>query len=310
MFTPARYLGLDGMKFPARATDFPTKDDMAEYLQAYADRFDLRVRHGVRIDHLSRGHDGRYLLSAGRQQVEAEHVVVAMSRHQKPRVPEFANELAREIVQIHSLDYRGPGQLADGPVLVVGAGNSGADIALDLAPLHKTFLSGRHPGHVPFRIEGFLGAHLLIYLVLNLAFHRLLTVDSRMGRKLRSTVLEHSGPLIRVKPKDLDAARVTRAARVAGVREGRPVLDDGEVLDVKNVVWCTGFEPGFSWIDLPVFDADGLPRNRRGEVVGEPGLWFVGLPFIYSLSSAMVHGVGRDAEHVAGLIAARIAADG
>jgi putative flavoprotein involved in K+ transport len=130
-------------------------------------------------------------------------------------------------------------------------------------------------------------------------FHRVLTTDTAVGRKVRPAVVSRGGPLIRVKPKDLAAAGVVRVPRTAGVRDRRPLLADGRMLDVANVVWCTGFEPGFSWIDLPVFGERGEPEHQRGVVPGAPGLSFVGLHFLYAMSSTMIHGVGRDAEYLA-----------
>jgi putative flavoprotein involved in K+ transport len=118
-------------------------------------------------------------------------------------------------------------------------------------------------------------------------------------------MLSQGGPLIRVKPKDLAAAGVERVARVSGVSDGRPVLDDGRVLDIANVIWCTGFQPGFSWIDMPVFDEHGRPRQDRGVADNEPGLYFLGLHFLYSMSSSMIHGVSRDAERIARVIGQR-----
>jgi putative flavoprotein involved in K+ transport len=304
LFTPARFDGLEGMPFPASATSFPGKDAMADYLEAYATRFALPVRRGIRVDGLTRNGEG-FVVSAGPRRFEAENVVVAMSHFQQPKVPSFAPELAPEIVQLHSLQYRGPSQLRDGPVLVVGAGNSGADIAMEVSRTHRTWLSGRHPGHVPFDIESFLGRHLFIRMVLRGLFHRMLTVRTPMGRRMRPKVLTQGGPLIRVKPKDLDAAGVQRVGRTAGVRDGRPVLEDGRHLDVANVIWCTGFTPGFSWIRLPGFDHHE-PRHERGRVPEAPGLYFVGLMFLYALSSGMIHGVGRDAKRIARDIAARM----
>jgi putative flavoprotein involved in K+ transport len=142
-------------------------------------------------------------------------------------------------------------------------------------------------------------------MVLKIVFHRLMTTDTPIGRKVRPRVISAGGPLIRVKPNDLVAAGVERIPRIAGVRDGRPQLEDGRVLDVANVVWCTGYNPGFSWIDLDVFDEHGEPRHTRGLVTGEPGLYFVGLHFLYAMSSTMIHGVGRDAEYVAEQIASR-----
>jgi putative flavoprotein involved in K+ transport len=305
LFTPARYDGLVGMPFPAAAHAFPTKDEMADYLEAYAARFELPVRTGVRVDSLTR-HGDRFLVAAGEQHIEAENVVVAMANYQQPVVPEFARQLDPGIVQLHSLNYRGPGQLAAGGVLLVGAGNSGADIALEVVAGHRTWLSGRDTGHIPFRIEGIASRLLLVRLVLRVLFHHVLTVDTPVGRRVRPKLLHRGGPLIRVKPRDLAAAGVTRVPRTVGVRDGRPLLEDGRLLDVANVIWCTGFAPGFSWIDLPVLDDRGEPLHERGLVSRMPGLYFVGLHFLYSFSLTMINGVARDAERVARVIQARL----
>ncbi len=302
LFTPARFDGLVGMRFPAPSDTFPTKDEMADYLEAYAAHFNLPVQIGVTVDRLMR-RGAVYAVSAGDRQFEADHVIVAMSDYQRCRVPSFARDLDPTIVQLHSADYRNLSQLRPGGVLVVGAGNSGADIALEAARGgHRTWMSGRDVGHVPFRIDGFAGRLLLVRLVLRGLFHRVLTVNTPIGRKLRSKLLSMGGPLIRVKPKDLERAGVERVARTAGAQNGQPVLEDGRVLDVANVVWCTGFHPGFSWIDLPIFGNDGRPVQERGVVVNEPGLYCVGLMFLYAASSVMIHGVGRDAEYIASAV--------
>jgi len=313
LFTPAAFDALDGMRFPAAPGVFPTKDEMADFLESYAARFDLPVRTGVRVDRLSR-ENGRYVVRSGDLRLEAEQVVVAMANYQAPRTPPFARALDPAIVQIHSADYRNPSQLREGGVLIVGAGNSGSEIAVELARAgRRVWMSGRDTGHIPFRTGSFVGRHVLVRLVLRGLFHRVLTVDTPLGRKVRPAVLARGGPLIRVMPRDLAALGVRRVPRVAGVRGGVPVLEDGTVPEVSNVVWCTGFHPNFGWIDLPVFDASGEPVHRRGVAGGSPGLYFVGLHFQYALSSTMIHGVGRDARHVtdrvlAGVRAARGAA--
>ncbi len=300
LFTPAEYDQLPGMPFPAPAGAFPTKDEMADYLEAYATRFQLPVRTGVRVDRLTK-HDGRFLVVAGERRFSADHVVVAMSTWQHPRVPAFAGELDERVTQLHSLEYRSPSQLRDGGVLVVGAGNSGGEIALEAARGHRTWLAGRDTGHIPFHIDGFAARLVLRRLVLRGLFHHLLTIKTPLGRIARRKLLSQGMPLIRLKPKDLVQAGITRVPRVTGVRDGQPLLEDGRVLDVTNVVWCTGFQPGLSWIDLPVFE-NGAPRHERG-VAAEPGLYFVGHGFVYAASSAMVQGVGRDAAYVVGHIA-------
>jgi putative flavoprotein involved in K+ transport len=313
LFTPAWLDSLDGWPFPAARYTFPTKDEMADYLEAYATRFQLPVRTGVRVARLSKqphGSRARYVITTADETIEADHVIVAMASYQKPSLPAFARELHPDIVQLHSSEYRNPAQLRQGPALIVGAGNSGAEIAKDLTRAgHRLWVSGRDTGHLPFRIDGFVGRTFAVPLMLRVVFHRLLTLDTPMGRKARPAIISKGGPLIRVKPKDLAAAGVERVSRMSGVRDGLPVLDDGRVLEAANVIWCTGFHPGFSWIDLPIFDArgngHGEPKHDRGVVSGEPGLYFVGLHFLYAMSSTMIHGVGRDAEHIANTVATR-----
>ncbi len=231
LFTPARYDGLDGMPFPASSHYFPTKDEMADYLESYAARFGLPVRTGVRVDGLTR-RNGRFRVTAGERSFEADNVVVAMSDYQRPKVPAFAAELAPDVVQLHSCDYRNPGQLRDGPVLLVGAGNSGSEIARELAPRHEVWMSGRDTGHIPFRIEGLAGRLVLVRLVVRFLFHRVLTVRTPIGRKVRPKILHKGGPLIRVKPKDLLRAGVKRVGKTVGVKNGLPVLEDGRALEV------------------------------------------------------------------------------
>jgi putative flavoprotein involved in K+ transport len=256
------------------------------------------------VDRLSR-EDGRFLLSAGERRFEANQVVVAMGDFQEPWIPDFADELDPEIVQLHSLDYRRPSQLREGDVLVVGAGNSGAEIALDAAREHRVWISGRDVGHIPFRIGGFWGRLILVRLVLRVVFHRVLAVSNPVGRKARPGFLSRGGPLVRTRPRELASAKVERVPRAVGVQGGRPVLEDERTLDVRNVVWCTGFRTGFpAWIDLPVLNGDH-PEHESGIVANLPGLYFVGLLFLHSVSSEMIHGVGRDAERVARAIAAR-----
>lgn len=302
LFTPVRYNGLPDCPFPGDSWSFPTKDEMADYLQAYAARFGFPIRSGVHVDRLC-AEGNRYVLLSGTARFEADNVVVAMGSYQRPVVPEFAAELDPGIVQMHSADYRNPAQLRDGGVLIVGAGNSGVDIALDIAGTHHVWVSGRHVGHLPVRIEQ-PAARLLVRLVLRLLFHRVLIVTNPVGRIAQRLARSRGGPLIRVKPRDLFTAGIERVPRVVGVVGGKPMLADQRVLPVSNLIWCTGFKPDFSWIDLPGFGSHD-PWQDRGVIADHPGLYFVGLLFLYALSSSMIHGLERDTEHIAELIAAR-----
>lgn len=300
LFTPAALDGLPGMRFPAPPDAYPAKDEMADYLEAYAMRFGLPLRLGTSVHRVSRNGDG-YALGMDAGMITADNVVVATGAFQRPRVPAFASALDPRIVQLHSAQYRRPEQLRDGPVLVVGAGNSGAEIAMDVAARHETWLSGRDTGQIPrvFTRPG-LPARLFQWVATSV-----LTIDRSIGRAYRRRALSRGTPLIRPRRQDLEAAGIRRVPRTAGVRDGRPVLEDGRVLDVANVVWCTGFRPDFGWIDVPVFGTDGYPVHYRGVVDAAPGLYFMGLPFLSSLASSSVGGVGRDAEYIVRHVAAR-----
>jgi putative flavoprotein involved in K+ transport len=301
LFTPARFDGLPGYGFPAPAWSFPTARETAEYLESYATRFQLPVRSGTTVDRLTRA-GGRYVLDCGEHRFLADNVVVATGFYGQPAVPPFAPELDPRIVQMHSSDYRSPAQLQPGNVLLVGAGNSGADIAIEVSASHRTWLSGRDKGQVPIRIEARYAR--VVTPVLWFVASRILTVKTPLGRRVRPHVWESGAPLIRVKSEDLRTAGVERVPKVVAVREGLPVLEDGRALDVANVIWCTGFRQDFSWIDVPVF-ADGTqPIHERG-VASEPGLYFLGLDFLYAFTSENVGGVGRDARYVAAQVASR-----
>lgn len=304
LYSPAWGDGLPGMAFPAPAWSFPTGKEMGDYLEAYAARFDLPVHTGVRVDGLAKARD-RYFVSWDDGQFEADNVVVASGTFDKPIVPEFASELDPRIRQLHSAHYQNPSQLQEGAVLIVGAAHSGADIALEVAGSHATILSGPDRGQTPFRPESMRAR--LIMPVMFFMFHNVLTLRTPIGRKMQPKVRAHGGPLLRVKREDLLAAGVERVhTKTVGVEDGMPVLEDGRVLDVANVVWCTGFGKDLAWIEIPVAGEDGWPAQNRGVVESSPGLYFVGLPFLYAFASMFVGGVGRDAEYVGKHIAKRM----
>jgi putative flavoprotein involved in K+ transport len=302
LFTPAGYDGLPGWRFPAPASSFPTKDEMADYLEAYAARFELDVRNGVMVDRLSKSGD-RFVVEAGEGVYEADHVIVATGAHHTPSVPALARKLDPRIVQLHSSEYRSPAQLRDGHVLLVGAGNSGAEIAYELATDHPVWLAGPDVGQIPVP-HGSRRSRLVFPFVVFM-FHNVLTKGNPIGRRVGPKKTANGSPLIRRRRGDLEAAGVERVPRMVGLRDGLPLLEDDRVLEPANVVWCTGFRQDFSWIDLPVFDGDGLPEHDRGVVAAEPGLYFLGLIFQYSFSSDVLPNRGRDAGYIAKHLAKR-----
>jgi putative flavoprotein involved in K+ transport len=301
LYSPARAAGLPGMEFPAPSSSFPTGSEMADYLEAYARRFALPVRTGAAVDKLERN-GGGYVVTAGERRFEADNVVVATGvfQHEHPVIPSFAAELDPRIRQLHSADYRSPAQLQEGAVLVVGAAHSGGDIAYEVARAgYRTLLSGRDTGQIPFDIEG--RAARFVFPLLKFVATRVLTVSTPIGRKAKPVIRAHGGPLLRVKRHDLEAAGVERVLeRTVGVEDGMPVLADGRVVDVANVIWCTGFRNDYAWIRFPLpVDADGFPEQERGVVPSSPGLYFVGFPFLHSFASMLIIGAGRDGARVA-----------
>ncbi len=298
LYTPARYDALPGMPFPSSRHAFPTAHEMGDYLEAYAARFELPVRAEVRVDELAKSGE-RYVLTAGDRRFEADQVVVATGVMQKPVTPAFAAELSPEIRQLHSNDYRNPSQLQEGPVLVVGASHSGADIAYEVANAHETILSGRDTGQLPFSIESRRAR--VLAPVLKLLATRVLTMSTPIGRKIRPEIRSPGGPLLRFRSDDLRSAGIERVlAKTVGVAGGMPVLEGGRVVEVSNVIWCTGFRSDYDWINVPVvFGKDGFPEQDRGVVPSSPGLYFVGMLFLHSFSSMLILGAGRDAGRVA-----------
>ena len=306
LYSPAFRDGLPGMAFPAAKTAYPTKDEMGDYLQAYATRFELPVRNRAAVEALTQEDGGYAAATADGRSFVADNVVVATGVFRKPYTPEFSRELDPRITQLHSNDYRNPAQLQDGPVLVVGASHSGSDIAYEAASAsHQVVLSGTDTGQLPVPIESRRGR--IAFRLLVLAGTHVLTVNTPLGRKLRPKVRHGGGPLLRYRKKDLLAAGVDRAVgHTVGVEDGLPVLSDGRVLDVRNVVWCTGFRPDFGWIQVPVeFGDDGYPVQVRGAVPSAPGLYFAGLPFLHSFASMFITGSARDSVYVARQILAR-----
>lgn len=299
LFTPAKFDGLPGERFPADPLSFPTKDEVAGYLEKYAAGEALPLVHGTRVERLWREGD-RFVAASNGRRWEARNAVVATGVSQAPKVPGFAAYIAPSTLQLHSSDYRNPGQLQDGPVLVVGLGNSGAEIALEVSRSHPTTAAGKPGGELPLK-HGRAAARYALPLIRLLGLH-VLTLGTPIGRKAAPLFTRRATPLIRTKTRDLAAAGVRLAPRVAGVEDGKPVLADGTRQDAANVIWCTGFRDDFSWIDPDLLDDGALPRQHRGVALDTPGLFFLGQEFLYAATSATLPGVGRDARYLAGKI--------
>jgi putative flavoprotein involved in K+ transport len=285
------------MTFPGDPYHLPTRTQVADFMEWYAQVNELPIRTGVRVSQVRRA-NGVFEIETDGVQFQADNVIVATGAFQTPVIPGFAKQLDPRIFQVHSNGYRNPGQLPDGDVMVVGAANSGAQIALEISKTRNVVLAGRAVGSFPRRI---LGRDLFDWLAATVMKPG---ADTFLGRRIRRDVLSGTDKLIGMSEKDLVSPTLRRTGRVTGVSDGSPVLEDGSIADVKSIVWCTGFRPDFRWIDVAVFGEDGYPRHTRG-ATEVPGLYFLGLRFLYRLNSSLVGGVGADAEHVANLVRAR-----
>jgi putative flavoprotein involved in K+ transport len=302
--TPARRSGLPGLPFPGAAGVFPTARQLADYHEEYAARFGIRVDCGVSVGSVDQLPDGGWRVTTDHGVYDADQVVVATGGETHPRLPDLHERIDPGIRQVHSGEYLNPEQLLPGAVLVVGLGQSGADIALELAEAgREVWVSGRVRGEVPVEIDSIPGR--LGFKVLWFLWNHVLTERTPPGRRMRAGIRAGTvgAPLLRVKRRHLDAAGVHRTdARTTDVADGKPVLADGTVLDVANVVWCTGFRQDFSFIHPSPVGEDGWPRDTGGVMEDLPGLFFMGLLFQRGFYSMLVGGAGRDAHHIAGRI--------
>ena len=292
LFSMPTYASLPGWRMPQRT--FPTRDQMADYLEQYAARFALPVRTGVAVLHVSMEGDG-FLVDTSAGPIHADSVVVAAGAHRVPVVPALDGGLPPSIRQLHSLEYRNEEQLAPGGVLVVGAGNSGTDIAIESAAAgHPTWLSGRHPGQVPIDIDSRFG--MAMTPVVMFVFRHVITLRTPVGRKAARQSEDHGVNLVRNKLADLEAAGIVRLGRVLGVADGHLVTEEGPVTDVSTVVWATGSRPDHSFLHGLTEDS-GRPPHDRG-VSEVPGLFFLGLEFQFAQASGTIQGLDRDARYV------------
>jgi putative flavoprotein involved in K+ transport len=290
LFTAAEYDGLPDLPFPAEPGTYPGKDDVADYLEAYAAALDLPVRLGTRVTRLARSENG-WTAETTTGLLRARQVVVATGPFSVPVVPALAQGLADGVVQVHSAAYRRPADLPDGPVLVVGAGNSGVQIAEELAGTGRavTLAVGTRPKAVPQRP---LGRDLFWWLT-RLGLIRA-SVDSQLGRRFRQREL-----VIGTTWRRLRRWGIELRPRLVGVNGSTARFADGSATDVAAVVWGTGFRADHGWIEVPDAFADGEPVHIRG-VSPVPGLYFLGLPWQHTRGSALLGFVREDAAWLAG----------
>jgi putative flavoprotein involved in K+ transport len=290
LFTPAQYDALPGLAFPAPADTYPTKDPVADYLRAYATAHKLPVRLGARVIGLRRTEDGDFQIRTAAETYRARQVVVAAGPFQVPFVPPAAGKLDESVTQAHSAQYRNPHALPDGPVLVVGGGNSGFQIAEELAATRQVDLS--IATKYPMLPQRFLGRDLFWWLI-RLGLMRV-TANSRLGRRVQA----RGEFVIGTNRRRLARAGVRFRPRLVDA-DGRTVqFADGSSQEVGVVVWATGYRSDHSWIQIPGVVESGRVVHRRG-VTEVPGLYFLGLSWQHTRGSALLGFVNQDAAYLA-----------
>jgi putative flavoprotein involved in K+ transport len=289
LFTPARYSALPGLPFRGDPDRYPTRDEVATYLADYARQFQLPVQLRERVRSLRRA-DGGYVLETDACTYEAEQVVVATGPFQVPRVPAIADQLDPSVVQLHSSEYRRRSDIPEGPVLVVGGGNSGFQIAEELASWHKVHLSIGSSRQTPLP-QRLFGRDLFWYLEATGLIRK--NLDSRIGQRLSGR-----DTLIGSTPRGIRRRGVEVRPRAVTVEGSTVTFSDGTKLDARSVIWATGFRSDYSWIDASVFDERGAIVHRRG-VTASPGLYFLGLTWQYTRGAALLGWVKDDAEYLA-----------
>jgi putative flavoprotein involved in K+ transport len=289
LFTPRGYSGLPGLPFPGDPDDYPTRDGVIDYLDRYAETFELPIELNSNV-HALRADDGRFVLEMDGRVRTADQVVVATGPFQTPYVPKLAERLDTDVWQAHSTGYRRPSDLSEGTVLVVGGGNTGFQIAKELSATHKVVLSvGSRQTPLPQRLGG---RDLFWWLTKTHVLST--TVESRLGSRL-----QHRETLIGSSPRELKRRYHVELKPRATVAAGHTVsFEDGSELTVDAVIWATGYRPDYSWIDLPILDSNGRLHHRRG-VTDVPGLYFLGLTWQHTRGSALIGWVKDDAAFLA-----------
>lgn len=295
LFTPRKYSSLLGYVFSGDPESCPTKDEVADYLESYAQHFDFPIRYETKVHSLHQRNQNSFLLQTNQGEIQATNVILATGGFSHPYIPQFASTLSSETFQLHSSHYQNPKSLKPGSVLVVGAGNSGAHIAAELSQDRQTYLSTSNPvSFAPLRL---FGKSIFWY------FDKLGLIHSPLSSKRGKLVSRQREKIYGNFAKNqIRAGKIQIVPRVIDANDHQVLLQDGDSLSVDNIVWATGFTPDFSWIQIPdAVGSDGKPHHHLG-VSPVSGIYFIGLPWQRSRGSALMGWVKNDATYLASKI--------
>ncbi len=301
LFTPSQFNHLPGMDFPMPYDYYPDKNEVAQYLEQYVKQFDLPVELNFEVNQLCRK-EGIYQISSPAKTLQANNVIIATGPFHTPFIPALHKDISEDIWQIHSCDYKNPQQLKPGNALVVGAGDSGVQILQELSDSQRqVYLSGSSSASV--LPQTFLGKTLWWWFTKT----GFLSVNkySWLGKKLSKIAQPIIGTDLKALLRKDNVKSVGRAIAANG---NTITFEDTQLDDIRNIIWATGFKPDFGWIEDLALDDEGYPRNYRG--IGEQkGLYFIGLPWMYTRGSATLGGVKDDAKFLFDYIAKQATQD-
>lgn len=292
LFTPYSYSSLPGLAFKG-AGRYPTKDEVAEYLSAYANTFSLPVKFHTTVSSLTHDNQEQFVLTTSQGVFCCRNVIVATGPFHHPYIPSFSTELSKEVFQFHSSEYKNPAQLKKGATLVVGGGNSGAQIAAEVSKVSQTYLS---VGHSIKYLPQDIGGKSIFWWFDKLGVYKA-DANSRIGQFIKNK----PDPIFGYELKELIKGEViSLKPRAVSAEEDQVFFEDESCLSVSNVIWSTGFKSNYQWIQIPsILDDKGLPIHHRGTTAIN-GLYFLGLPWQHSRGSALLQGVGFDADYLVG----------
>lgn len=289
LFSPRAYSSLPGLALTGDLKGFPSKDEIADYFETYANYFSIPVSLDTKVEKLEQNGD-KYKAVTSQGDITAKNVIIATGPFQNPFIPKLQGKFSDSIHQIHSSDYRRPQQLPEGPALVVGAGNSGSQIAAELSKSRKVYLStGHEPIFLPDRI-----LNRSIFWWLDVTHLSKVSAGSKLAKYLQKTE-----PIIGMELKPLiESGKIQVKDRTVSSDEQIIKFEDGTENRVNCIIWATGFQFDFSWINIPnVLDHQRRPIHQKG-VCPVEGIYFLGLPWLSRVGSAQLNGIGHDAKHL------------
>ena len=290
LFSSREYSSLPGMTFKGSKDEYPTKDEVADYLSSYAVKFSLPIQFSTVVQKLQKNKD-IFLLSTNQGIYTSRNIIVATGAFQTPLVPDFSKFLSSNVSQIHSSQYKNQSQLNEGSVLVVGGGNSGAQIAVELSIKRKVYLSvGKKIKYLPQKI----GNKDIFWW-----FDKLGVLKANIYTKIGQFLSKRPDPIFGYKLKSLiKNGKIDLKSRTQSINDDFINFEDDTRIKVNNVIWSTGFKPDYSWIEIEnIVDVKDYPNHKRG-VTSVKGLYFLGLPWQFRRGSALLYGVGSDAEYL------------